>query len=175
MPCVYIYAKISLIRNVQLVTAYLQTKKLPGQEVLTLVPTVTGSSYAKEADGCWRLYDFVENSLCLQTPENDNNFYESTLAFGGFTQMLNGFPVDQLHEANRKALCVIDLDTVMPGLSLYDYGDSIRFGAVTAVEDEKDLDRVTMSPDRARTQLKLVADTEAKWEQMHAIVQEECK
>lgn len=45
----------------------------------------------------------------------------------------------------RKALCVIDLDTVMPGLSLYDYGDSIRFGAATAAEDEQDLDKVSMS------------------------------
>ena len=35
----------------------------------------------------------------------------------------------------RKALCVLDLDTVMPGSSLYDYGDSIRFGAATATED----------------------------------------
>ena len=44
----------------------------------------------------------------------------------------------------RKALCVLDLDTVMPGSSLYDYGDSIRFGAATAAEDERDLDKVTM-------------------------------
>ena len=38
--------------------------------------------------------------------------------------------------------CVIDLDTVMPGLSLYDYGDSIRFGTNPAAEDEKDLSKV---------------------------------
>lgn len=44
-----------------------------------------------------------------------------------------------------KAVCVIDLDTVMPGLVHYDFGDSIRFGASTAAEDEKDLDKVTMS------------------------------
>lgn len=44
-----------------------------------------------------------------------------------------------------KALCVIDLDTVMPGLVHYDFGDSIRFGASTAAEDEKDLSKVTMS------------------------------
>ena len=40
------------------------------------------------------------------------------------------------------AICVIDLDTVMPGLSLYDYGDSIRSGATTALEDEEDLSKV---------------------------------
>ena len=42
----------------------------------------------------------------------------------------------------NKGICVIDLDTVMPGLSLYDFGDSIRFGANHAAEDEKDLSKV---------------------------------
>ena len=41
-----------------------------------------------------------------------------------------------------EGLCVIDLDTVMPGLSLYDFGDSIRFGANTAAEDERDLSKI---------------------------------
>ena len=49
-----------------------------------------------------------------------------------------------LDENSRKALCVIDLDTVMPGLSAYDFGDAIRFGASTADEDEKDLDKVAL-------------------------------
>ena len=40
------------------------------------------------------------------------------------------------------AVCVIDLDTVMPGSSLYDYGDAIRFGACTAAEDEKDISKI---------------------------------
>lgn len=39
-------------------------------------------------------------------------------------------------------LCVIDLDTVMPGLSMMDFGDAIRFAANTAVEDEQDLTKV---------------------------------
>lgn len=41
-------------------------------------------------------------------------------------------------------VCVIDLDTVMPGYSVNDFGDSIRFGANTAVEDETDLSRVSL-------------------------------
>ena len=45
-------------------------------------------------------------------------------------------------EKTREALCVIDLDTVMPGLVAYDFGDSIRFGASTGAEDEKDLDKI---------------------------------
>lgn len=44
--------------------------------------------------------------------------------------------------ATNKALCVIDLDTVMPGLSVNDFGDAIRYGATTAAEDERDLSRV---------------------------------
>ena len=136
----------------------------------------------------------------------------------------------------RKPLCVIDLDTIMPGSALYDFGDSIRFGASTAPEDEKDLDQVwcdmelfrtytegflkgcngSLTPlelellpmgaklmtlecgsrfladylngdtyfrthyegqnlDRARTQLKLVADMEAKWDTMNQIIKETAK
>ncbi len=41
-----------------------------------------------------------------------------------------------------KALCIIDLDTIMPGYSVNDFGDSIRFGATTALEDEADLSKV---------------------------------
>ncbi len=48
-------------------------------------------------------------------------------------------------KTTRKALCVIDLDTVMPGLAVHDFGDSIRFGASTAAEDERDLSKVSFS------------------------------
>lgn len=54
----------------------------------------------------------------------------------------------------HKALCVIDLDTVMPGSSLYDYGDSIRFGAASAPEDEKDLNKMEMRLDLFETYTK---------------------
>ncbi|MCL2360608.1 MAG: aminoglycoside phosphotransferase family protein [Defluviitaleaceae bacterium] len=47
----------------------------------------------------------------------------------------------------RKAVCVIDLDTVMPGLSVNDFGDSIRFGASTGAEDEVDLSKINLSLD----------------------------
>ncbi len=55
-----------------------------------------------------------------------------------------------LDAATRKPLCVIDLDTVMPGLAANDFGDSIRFGASTATEDERDLSKVSMSLDLFR-------------------------
>ena len=47
--------------------------------------------------------------------------------------------------ATGKGICVIDLDTVMPGLSAYDFGDSIRFGANHCAEDEADLSKVNFS------------------------------
>ena len=136
-----------------------------------------------------------------------------------------------LDAATHEPLCVIDLDTVMPGLAGNDFGDSIRFGASTAAEDEKDLDKVEMSLelykayaagflsacgksltdaeiktlpmgaklmtlecgvrfltdylngdvyfhtrypdqnlDRCRTQIKLVEDMEAKWDEMQSII-----
>ena len=49
-----------------------------------------------------------------------------------------------LDATTRKALCVIDLDTVMPGSSLYDYGDSIRFGAATGEEDAQNPQQVKL-------------------------------
>ena len=49
-----------------------------------------------------------------------------------------------LDKKTRKSLCVLDLDTVMPGLSAYDFGDSIRFGAATAAEDEVNLSKMEM-------------------------------
>jgi Ser/Thr protein kinase RdoA (MazF antagonist) len=53
---------------------------------------------------------------------------------------LNNIMID---DKTRKGICVIDLDTVMPGLAMNDFGDSIRFGASTALEDERDLTKVS--------------------------------
>ncbi len=141
-----------------------------------------------------------------------------------------------LDATTRTALCVIDLDTIMPGFSVTDFGDAIRFGANTAAEDEKDVSKVNIDLDmfaaytkgfiegcggelpdeeimllpegakmmtiecgmrfladylegdtyfktayldhnlvRCRTQLKLVADMEAHWDEMKAIVKQYCK
>lgn len=61
---------------------------------------------------------------------------------------LNNLLFDQ---DSKQAICVIDLDTVMPGFSLDDFGDSIRFGASTALEDEKDLSKVKFDMDLFET------------------------
>ncbi|MBL4937143.1 aminoglycoside phosphotransferase family protein [Clostridium sp. YIM B02515] len=66
-----------------------------------------------------------ENKLPLRVTHNDTKF--------------NNVMIDDL---TGEGICVIDLDTVMPGLSLYDFGDSIRSGATTAEEDEADLSKV---------------------------------
>ncbi len=132
----------------------------------------------------------------------------------------------------HKGICVIDLDTVMPGSILYDFGDALRFGASSGAEDETDLSKIYFdlekyksfsegflgevgecltkreiellpesviimtyecgirfladylngdvyfkihrenhNLDRARTQLKLVADMETKLDEMHRIAE----
>ena len=55
---------------------------------------------------------------------------------------LNNIMIDDI---TGEALCIIDLDTIMPGLSIFDFGDSIRFGANTADEDEPDVSLVSLS------------------------------
>ena len=53
-----------------------------------------------------------------------------------------------LDKATGKPLCVIDLDTVMPGSVLYDYGDAIRFGGSTAAEDEADTGKIALDMEK---------------------------
>ena len=69
-----------------------------------------------------------DGTLPLRTTHNDTK--------------LNNIMFDVTGE---KPLCVLDLDTIMPGSALYDFGDSIRFGANTAAEDEKDLSKIHFS------------------------------
>jgi len=49
-----------------------------------------------------------------------------------------------MDETRDEGVCIIDLDTVMPGLAINDFGDSIRFGANHCAEDERDLGRVNL-------------------------------
>lgn len=80
---------------------------------------------ARKAD-CAYLMDLLEQGkLPLRVTHNDTKL--NNILFDAHT---------------GEALCVIDLDTIMPGLALNDYGDSIRFGASTAAEDEPDVSKV---------------------------------
>ncbi len=208
-----------VMENILKVTDYLRKKVETSREVLTLVHTSDDGFYAKDNDGhLWRMYEFIEDSICLDRPEFLEDFYQAGLAFGKFQRYLSEFSPDCLYETipdfhntpkryenflkavtedkmgrakditaeiefikarkefysllidkhacgelpirvshndtkmnnvmldydSRRALCVIDLDTIMPGFSVTDFGDAIRFGASTAAEDEKDLSKVNM-------------------------------
>lgn len=50
-----------------------------------------------------------------------------------------------LDNKTGEGVCVIDLDTVMPGSLLYDYGDALRFGGSSGAEDERDSTRFTQA------------------------------
>ena len=52
-----------------------------------------------------------------------------------------------MDKTTGKPVCVIDLDTIMPGLTMYDFGDAIRFAGNTAAEDETDLNKVMLNMD----------------------------
>ncbi len=169
---------------------------------------------AREADCSVALQALREGRLPLRVTHNDTK--------------LNNILLD---EERCEGVCVIDLDTVMPGLAINDFGDSIRFGANHCAEDDPDymkmkLDmdlfdvytgaflegtggilteeeirylpwgaklmtlesgirfltdylegdryfhtgRAGQNLDRCRTQLRLVADMEARWEDMAAAV-----
>lgn len=58
---------------------------------------------------------------------------------------LNNIMID---DETGKGICILDLDTVMPGSVLADFGDAIRFGASSAAEDETNLDKVYMDVDK---------------------------
>lgn len=234
-PHAYIAQKINrhifqdipaLMQNIALVTRFLAQADPDPRHVLTLVPAQSGETFLRdETDECWRVYEFVTDSLCLDQPRTREDFYQSGRAFGGFQRMLSAFDASRLTEtiprfhdtparcralrqslaadvlgrakrakpeidfalareeeagamtsllargelplrvthndtklnnvlldaATGMPLCVIDLDTVMPGLAANDFGDSIRFGASTALEDETDLSRVEMSLERYET------------------------
>ena len=300
-----------VMANIASVTAFLRRAIAeaggdPSRETMTVLLTREGRSFYTDSEGgAWRVYPFIENTVCLQAAETPELFAASARTFGRFQRMLKDYPADTLYEtiprfhdtedrlAKLKAaveadvmgrvkdvqpeldfvrkreadcsvalqalregrlplrvthndtklnnvlidrdsgegICVIDLDTVMPGLSINDFGDSIRFGANHSAEDERDLSKVNfdlslyevytqgflegaggaLTPaeldylpwgaklmtlecgirfltdylegdhyfrihregqnlDRCRTQFKLVADMEAQWEAMKAVV-----
>ena len=103
---------------------------------------------AVAADKMGRAKDVEAEIAFVRAREADTHVLVDMLASGELPlkvthndTKLNNVMID---DASGEGISVIDLDTVMPGLSLYDFGDSIRFGASTAAEDEKDLDKVWM-------------------------------
>ena len=86
-----------LMNNIYLVTEHLK-KKAPDKVVLTLVKTNDGKPYLALDGEYWRVYDFIENSVCLQIPRDTNEFMQSAISFGDFTNMLSDFDATQLFE-----------------------------------------------------------------------------
>ena len=102
----------------------------------------------------WRAYVFVENARSYDVLENPKQAYMAAQAFGDFQCNLVDLPGPRLHDTKvnniliddltGEGICVIDLDTVMPGLALYDFGDMVRAGTSAAEEDEVNLEKVGM-------------------------------
>lgn len=216
-----------LMANVSAVTSFIREKltRNPGlskMEYLYCFPTKEGKTYHTDERGrVWRVYNYIENSVCYNMLESETMFYKTAKGFGEFSKLLSDFPMENLRETipnfhhtakryenllkaieeNRSGrldlcldeiefvkqraadtrritdlleknvlplrvthndtklnnilfsrdthepICVVDLDTVMPGSSLYDFGDAIRSGAATAAEDEKDLSKVRLNLD----------------------------
>ena len=302
-----------LMENITGVTEYLG-KQIQSQggdrsrEAMEVISPKNGQPYYTDSQGgAWRLYPFVEHTVCHQAADSPELFAASGRAFGRFQQLLKDYPAETLYEtiphfhdtedrlakfkaaveadklgrvkdcqpeidfvlareadcsvalnamregklpvrvthndtklnnvlmdeATGEGVCIIDLDTVMPGLVIYDFGDSIRFGANHCAEDETDLSKVSLDVDlfttytaaflegtggsltndeiaylpwgaklmtlecgirfltdylvgdeyfhisrekqnldRCRTQFKLVADMEARWAELEAIVKQ---
>ena len=208
-----------LMENIIGVTEYLgrEIAKHGGdrsREAMEVLRPRNGESFFTDsAGGAWRVYPFVERTICYQSAESEELFAASGRAFGRFQRLLGDYPAQTLHETipnfhntedrlqkfkaalaadplgrakdcgpeiqfvldreadcsvalnamragtlplrvthndtklnnvlmdeeTHEGLCIIDLDTVMPGLVIYDFGDSIRFGANHSAEDERDL------------------------------------
>ena len=213
-----------LMENIIGVTDYLgrEIEKNGGdrsREALEVLRTRNGKPYyTDEAGGAWRVYPFIERTICCQSAETPELFAASGRAFGRFQRLLQSYPAETLHETiphfhdtedrlaklkpavaadklgrakdcqreiafvlereadcsvalralrdgelplrvthndtklnnvlmdekSGEGVCIIDLDTVMPGLAINDFGDSIRFGANHSAEDETDLGKVNL-------------------------------
>ena len=101
---------------------------------------------AVEADICGRAKDVQKEIAFVMEREPLTHILANQLANGNLplrvthndTKLNNSMFDNTTH----RPICIIDLDTVMPGLSVNDFGDSIRFGATTGAEDEPDLTKV---------------------------------
>ena len=109
---------------------------------------------AVAADPCGRLASVLPEVEFAKTREDFCRVLETARIAGELPlrvthndTKLNNILFD---ENTGEPVCVIDLDTVMPGYSVTDFGDSIRFGANTAVEDETDLSKVALDLDLFR-------------------------
>ncbi|MBW3077765.1 phosphotransferase enzyme family protein [Bifidobacterium simiiventris] len=86
---------VHLMRNVELVTAYLREQ---GQETLDIIRTNDGATYVTEPSGAWRVYAFIENTVSYNLVSDAAVFRGAGAAFGAFQNQLSGFDAAQLTE-----------------------------------------------------------------------------
>ena len=90
--------------------------------------------FEKYHDFCCKLTDMADAGKLPQRPVHNDTKYNNIL----------------LDKDTFKPVCVLDLDTIMPGLVAHDFGDAIRFAANRAAEDEVDLSKVYLDFDYYR-------------------------
>jgi Ser/Thr protein kinase RdoA (MazF antagonist) len=105
---------------------------------------------ALEADAHGRAKGCRVEATALAATEKKAAVLQSLMEEGGLPERIvhNDTKLNNLllDERTGEPLCVIDLDTVMPGVSLHDFGDLVRTGAAKASEDERDLRKVGVDP-----------------------------
>lgn len=101
-----------------------------------------------------KLFSLINNNTRVNECVNEIRFVSARkIDIINYTNSLNKLPIRIVHNDTKlnnvmfekttdKAICMIDLDTVMPGYLLFDYADALRVGASSACEDEIDLDKV---------------------------------
>ena len=78
-----------LMANIEKVIDYLRDRSSNGKGVMKLIPAKSGRYFHIDEEGtCWRVYDFIENAICLEAPESHDDFYECGMRF--LTDYLQG-------------------------------------------------------------------------------------
>ena len=88
----------ALSENIAAVTDFLRSKSSDPRSVMSLIRTKDGAPHTRYGDEYWRVYDYVDGTICLQQPETDEDFYQAAVGFGTFAQLLSDFPAEKLHE-----------------------------------------------------------------------------
>ena len=209
--------------NIAKVTSFMKEKAInEGKDInkcLYLIKTKDGDNYFYDNNKCYRMMNFVQDSIVFQQTDDLNVLEEAGFGLGGFINDLNEFKAENLVEVipnfhntkkrfkdflesvkndrayrvkdvqkdiqfvldreniasiivdkiekkeiplrvthndtklnnfmfdkdTNKFVCLVDLDTIMPGSLLYDFGDAIRIAASTAGEEERDLSKVSFN------------------------------
>jgi len=154
--------KVQVSRHLTKKRSHLTEKQLT-RSVLSFVSTKEDKAFYQDSNGdFWNVMVYIDESKTFETVHEEVVAYEGGKLFGEFLNLTSDFDPSQLIEvipqfhdmsfrfsqfdASLKVasneLCVIDTDTVMPGIIHYDFGDAIRTICNTAAEDETNLELV---------------------------------